>query len=59
MAKLPADVMAPIVGVEGAYLDTAFAQIRQDYGSVDNYMQKELGVGPQEKARLRARMLEK
>jgi protein-tyrosine phosphatase len=59
MAKLPPEVAAPLIGVDGSYLDTAFAQIRQDYGSVDAYMEKELGVGPQEKARLRARMLEK
>lgn len=59
LAKLPADVVAPIVGVDGTYLDTAFAQIRQDYGSVENYMQTELGVGPQQVAALRARMLVK
>jgi protein-tyrosine phosphatase len=59
MAKLPPEVAAPLIGVEGSYLDTAFAQIRQDYGSVENYMQKELGVGPSEIARLKARMLEK
>jgi protein-tyrosine phosphatase len=57
--KLPAEVMAPVVGVESAYLDTAFAQIRQDYGSVEAYMQKELGVGPREIAVLKARMLDK
>jgi protein-tyrosine phosphatase len=59
MAKLPPEVAAPLIGVDGSYIDTAFAQIRQDYGSVDAYMQKELGVGPQDIARLRARMLEK
>jgi protein-tyrosine phosphatase len=59
LAKLPPDVVAPLIGVEGSYLDIAFAQIRQKYGSVDNYMKTELGVGPQEIARLRARMLEK
>lgn len=59
MAKLPPDVVAPLIGVDGSYLDTAFAQIRQKYGSIDNYMKAELGVGPQEIARLRARMLEK
>jgi protein-tyrosine phosphatase len=59
MAKLPPEVAAPLIGVDGSYLDIAFAQIRQNYGSVDNYMQKELGVGPQQIARLKARMLEK
>lgn len=57
LARLPADVTAPLVGVDGAYLDTAFAQMRQDYGSVDGYLQKELGVGPKEIAALRKRLL--
>jgi len=59
LAKLPPEVAAPIIGVDGSYLDTAFTQLRQDYGSVENYMQKELGVGPREIAQLKARMLEK
>ncbi|MDE2404906.1 MAG: tyrosine-protein phosphatase [Sphingomonadales bacterium] len=52
-----ADVMAPVIGVEPGYLDTAFATIRKDYGSVDAYLAKELGVGPRERAALRRRML--
>jgi protein-tyrosine phosphatase len=59
LAKLPPEVAAPLVGVDGSYLDTAFAQIRQDYGSVDSYLQQELGVGPQQIALLKARMLER
>jgi protein-tyrosine phosphatase len=58
MAKLPPEVAGPLIGVEGSYLDTAFAQVRQDYGSIENYMQQALGVGPAEIARLKARMLE-
>lgn len=57
LSRLPADVTAPLIGVEGVYLDTAFAALRQDYGSVDAYLQKELGVGPRERAQLRRRML--
>lgn len=57
MAKLPPDVAAVIMGVDGAYLDTAFATMRQQYGSVDSYLAKELGVGPRERAALRRRML--
>lgn len=56
--RLPPDVVAPLVGVEGVYLDTTFAQIRQDYDTVDAYLEKELGVGPAQVAALRARMLE-
>lgn len=57
LAQLPQDVVAPLLGVEGAYLDAAFDQIRKDYGSVEAYLAKELGVGPREIARLRRRML--
>jgi protein-tyrosine phosphatase len=59
LARLPADVTAPLIGVDGVYLDTAFAQLRQDYGSVDGFMEKELGVGPREREQLRRRMLAK
>jgi protein-tyrosine phosphatase len=57
LSALPADVAAPLIGVEGSYLDTAFAQLRQDYGSVEAFMAKELGVGPMEIAALKRRML--
>ena len=54
---LSPEVLAPVMGVEGGYLDIAFAQIRQDYGSVDAFLEKELGVGPRETAQLKARLL--
>lgn len=58
LAKLPPEVLKPLTGVEPEYLDTAFAQIKQDYGSVENYLQKELAVGPNEIAALRRNMLD-
>lgn len=58
MGALPDDVAGPLIGVEGSYLDIAFAQLRQDYGSVDAFLEKELGVGPAQKAALRKRMLD-
>lgn len=58
LAALPPEVAKPLIGVEGEYLDTAFAQLRQDYGSVENYLEKELGVGPKEVAALRRNMLD-
>ncbi|MEO5587306.1 MAG: tyrosine-protein phosphatase [Novosphingobium sp.] len=54
---LPAEIIAPLLGVEGPYLDAAFDQFRRDYGSVEGFMAKELGVGPREIVRLRRRML--
>lgn len=57
LANLPADVVRPLLGVDGANLDAAFDQMRRDYGSVENYLARELGIGPKEIARLRKRML--
>lgn len=54
---LPPGAVRPLLGVEPAYLDAAFAEIRRDYGSVDGYLRRELGVGPAEIRRLKARML--
>jgi len=56
--KLPPDVAAPLIGVEGVYLDNAFDQLRKEYGSIEGYMQRELGVGPGEIATMRRRMLD-
>lgn len=58
LAQLPPEVLKPLSGVEPEYLDTAFAQIRQDYGSVENYLQKELAVGPNQIAALQRNMLD-
>ncbi|MCB2061390.1 MAG: tyrosine-protein phosphatase, partial [Novosphingobium sp.] len=58
LSRLPPEIVQPLIGVEGEYLDTAFAQIRQEYGSVDGYFQQELGVGPDEIAAIRKRMLD-
>ena len=57
LSALPAEVIQPLIGVEGAYLDAAFAQIKADYGSIEAYLVKELGVGPAEIETLKRRML--
>jgi protein-tyrosine phosphatase len=57
LAALSPDVIKPLVGVEVEYLDAAFAQLKADYGSIEVYLQKELGVGSAEIASLKSRML--
>lgn len=57
LARLPADVTAPLIGVDGVYLDAAFDQLRKDYGSIEGFLDRELQVGPEQIGRLRARML--
>jgi protein-tyrosine phosphatase len=57
LAALPPEVIKPLLGVEEVYLDTTFAQLKTDYGSVEAYLEKELGVGPAEIKALKRRML--
>lgn len=57
LASLPPEVLQPLVGVEGEYLDAAFAQMKADYGSIEAYLEQELGVGPVEIETLKRRML--
>ena len=57
LAALPPEVQAAMGGVDGSYLDAAFDQLRKDYGSVEGYLQTELGVGPRQIAVLRRNLL--
>jgi protein-tyrosine phosphatase len=52
------EAIRPMIGVQADYLRTAFEAIDAHYGSALAYMEKELGVGPTERARLRARLAE-
>jgi len=56
-AALPPELMKPLAGVEGEYIDATFDQLRKDYGSVEGYMQKELGVGPRQIAAMKHNLL--
>lgn len=47
-----------IMGVEPRYLQAAFDTMRQEYGSIDNYLRDGLGVDDEFRAQLRARYLE-
>ena len=57
MAALSPDAAAALAGVDGSYIDATFAALREQYGSVENFMRQELGVGPRQIALLKARML--
>lgn len=57
LASLPPESAKLLLGVDGSYLDATFAGIRQNYGSVEAYLSRELGVGPKELAALRRNML--
>ena len=57
MAAMSPDAAAALAGVDGSYIDATFAALREQYGSVENFMRQELGVGPRQIALLKARML--
>jgi protein-tyrosine phosphatase len=57
MAALAPDAAAALAGVDGSYIDATFSALREQYGSVENFMRQELGVGPHQIAILKARML--
>jgi protein-tyrosine phosphatase len=52
-ARLPPDVQAVIVRADPPYLAAAFNAIDTEYGSVNGYLDKALGVGPKQIATLR------
>jgi protein-tyrosine phosphatase len=55
---LPADVQHAMMSADPAYIEAAFAAMESEYGSVDHYLDKELGIGPRQIKRLRALYLE-
>lgn len=58
MAKLPPEVIQPLLASDPAYIKAAFASIREKYGSVPNYLRDELGVTDAQLAKLRNDLLE-
>ncbi|MDR1644199.1 MAG: tyrosine-protein phosphatase [Tannerellaceae bacterium] len=55
-SALPA--LRPLLGVHPSYLDAAREEIAERYGSIDQYLQQELHIGPAEKARLKEYLLD-
>ena len=58
LLRIDADAMRPLMTVEASFLEAAFAEAEQRYGSFDAYLREGLGVDDQLRARLRARFLE-
>jgi protein-tyrosine phosphatase len=48
----------PLMGVERRYLQAGLDAMREKHGSVDAYLELELGLGPDERGRLRELLLE-
>ncbi|WP_226663560.1 tyrosine-protein phosphatase [Microbulbifer aggregans] len=57
-AQLPEDVRGAMSGVELSWLESAFAEMERQHGSVEGYIEHALDVDAQELAHLRAQLLE-
>lgn len=51
------DLLTPLLGVEKAYLDAAFAELESSFGDVAGYFTQALGIDADDQARLRDRYL--
>ena len=58
LRRLPPAIITPLMRADPAYLEAAFGSIEAEYGSIDAYVQKRLGVTNTELALLRARLLQ-
>jgi protein-tyrosine phosphatase len=56
--ELDIDTRAAIVEARRPYLEAAFAAVRDDYGSVDAFAEKALGLDAKARDRLKAELLE-
>lgn len=57
-AQLPPEVREVLAGVEASWLETAFAEMERQHGSVEGYIQHALDVDARELALLKARYLQ-
>jgi protein-tyrosine phosphatase len=57
-ATIPADVVAVVAKARPEYLHTAFEAIREDYGSVEAYLERGVGLTSKTLEALRAHLLE-
>ncbi|WP_160152513.1 tyrosine-protein phosphatase [Microbulbifer sp. ALW1] len=57
-AELPEEIRGAMSGVELSWLESAFAEMERQYGSVEDYIETALDVDSQELALLKARYLQ-
>ena len=58
MAKIPPEVLAVLMRTEPAYIEATLDALTAEYGSVEGYLAKELGVSASDLAALRKRYTE-
>lgn len=57
LAKMPREVLAPLMASDPDYIRAAFTAIREKHGSIDAYLRDELGVTPDQLTDIRSRLL--
>jgi len=55
---LPADALRPLFAADPDYLATMFDSLERRSGSLSAYLERELGIGPAERRRLREQLVE-
>lgn len=58
LMKLPPDILRPLMRSDPLYIETAFASMEAEYGSVMGFIREELDVTDDELAAIRARLLD-
>ncbi len=56
-AELPPEAASELLRVSPEYLETAFAALKREYGSIDRYMERVLGLVPRRRDRLMTLLL--
>lgn len=55
--EIEPEALHNLMGVLPEYIETYFAEVTRDYGSIDAYLEQRLGVDGGRKARLRAKLV--
>lgn len=58
LADIPYELIAPFMASDPAYIEAAFAALEEKYGSVDAFIENELGVTADMKQAIRSQLLE-
>ena len=56
--QIDPEILRPILGVEASYLEAAYSEIEKEYGSLQAYLERGLGIDPETRRRLQEKFLE-
>lgn len=58
LARLPYELVEPLMVSDPAYLESALAELERQYGSIDRFLERELGLTAEHKERIRVALTE-